>query len=60
METVPSILVVDDQPSLLESTELTLGALGYRVLAACDGAQALEVLATEAVNLIVADNRCRA
>lgn len=55
METLASILVVDDQPSLLENIELTLGALRYRVLTACDGIEALEVLASESVSLIVAD-----
>ena len=55
METTASILVVDDQPSLLENIELTLETLGYRVLTASHGVEALEVLTSEAVNLILAD-----
>lgn len=55
MEGPASILVVDDEPRLLESVRQTLSAEGYRVLTACDGIEALEVLATQSVDLILAD-----
>lgn len=55
MEGLASILVVDDEPRLLESVRQVLGAAGYRVLTACDGIEALEVLATHPVDLILAD-----
>ncbi|MEM7348717.1 MAG: response regulator transcription factor [Chloroflexota bacterium] len=53
--TTDTILVVDDQPDLLESIELTLVSMGYHVLTANDGLDALNLLKNEAVALIVAD-----
>jgi two-component system response regulator MprA len=50
-----SILVVDDQPLLLQQMELTLAAEGYRVLTASDGIDALAVLESQPVDLILAD-----
>lgn len=39
-----TILVVDDDPDILESTSLVLGAEGWRTLAAPDGEAALNLL----------------
>jgi DNA-binding response OmpR family regulator len=50
-----SVLVVDDQPEILENLELVLAAAGYEVLAASDGAEALALLQSHVVDLIVAD-----
>jgi CheY-like chemotaxis protein len=50
-----SILVVDDHAELLENIGLTLEAAGYRVVAAHDGVEALEVLAAQPVDLVLAD-----
>jgi DNA-binding response OmpR family regulator len=55
METVASILVVDDQPDVLDSIGLVLEAAGYRVLTASDGVEALDVLEPQPVDLILAD-----
>lgn len=55
METVASILVVDDEPRLLEGIRLTLEDVGYRVLVAKDGIEALAVLQSQPVDLILAD-----
>ena len=52
---VASILVVDDHVELLENIELTLEAAGYRVLTARDGMEALEVLRSQPVSLVLAD-----
>ncbi len=49
------ILVVEDQPELLENMQLALELSGYRVLGAADGIAALEALRTHTVNLILAD-----
>jgi len=49
------LLVVDDEPSLLDGLRLTLEAAGYRVLTAQDGFKALDVLRSHPVSLIVAD-----
>jgi DNA-binding response OmpR family regulator len=55
METTACILVVDDQPDLLENLGLALEAAGYRVLTAGDGIEALAVLQSQPVHLILAD-----
>jgi DNA-binding response OmpR family regulator len=55
MENAKAILVVDDQASLLANVGLTLEAAGYRVLTATDGVQALGVLESQSVDLILAD-----
>jgi len=55
MEIEATILVVDDQPEILENLALVLEAEGYQVLTAADGLQALEVLASQPVDLVVAD-----
>jgi len=49
------ILVVDDDPRLLDAIRLTLEAEGYRVLVASDGIEALAVLQSQPVDLILAD-----
>lgn len=49
------ILVVDDQADLVDMIEMTLEASGYRVLKATDGVEALSVLASQQVDLILAD-----
>jgi DNA-binding response OmpR family regulator len=50
-----SILVVDDQPDLVENIKLTLEAADYAVLTAADGIEALEVLPSQQIDLILAD-----
>ena len=55
MKNEPSILVVDDQPEILENLALVLESEGYRVVTATDGLEALKVLEAEPVNLILAD-----
>jgi two-component system response regulator VanR len=55
MELRASILVVDDQPVLLENIRLALKAEGYQVWTAEDGVEALDVLEKEQVDLIMAD-----
>jgi DNA-binding response OmpR family regulator len=55
MESWASILVVDDQPVLLENLRLALEAEGYRVWTAEDGVEALDILRKEQVDLIMAD-----
>jgi len=55
MDPQASILVVDDYPEILENLELILVAEGYQVLTASDGVEALAVLQSQPVDLIVAD-----
>jgi DNA-binding response OmpR family regulator len=55
LEPTACILVVDDQPDLLENLGLALEAAGYRVLVASDGVEALGLLQSQTVHLILAD-----
>jgi CheY-like chemotaxis protein len=50
-----SILVVDDQPQLLASIQMTLDLAGYRVCTANTGTAALSVLQTQLIELIITD-----
>lgn len=49
------ILVVDDQPDLLENISLALETAGYQILKAADGLQAIEALNSHPVDLILSD-----
>lgn len=49
------ILVVDDEFGIADTLAAVLGDEGYRVLLAVNGAQALALLAAEAVDLILLD-----
>ncbi len=49
------ILLVDDVPAVRLSIRAALEAAGYQVLEASDGKEALALLGTQAVNLIVTD-----
>jgi len=55
MKTVASILVVDDEPEVLDCIEVTLEGAGYQVLIARDGVQALGILESQPVDLILTD-----
>ena len=50
-----TILICDDEASILNSLEFSLGAEGYRVLAVADGEQALAQARAEPPDLIVLD-----
>jgi two-component system alkaline phosphatase synthesis response regulator PhoP len=50
-----TILVVDDEPHIIELAELYLKNEGYRVVSAFDGAQALQKIQTEEPVLVVLD-----
>jgi DNA-binding response OmpR family regulator len=55
MDPQATILVVDDQPEILDNLELLLEAEGFQVLTARDGIEALALLQSQAVDLILAD-----
>ncbi len=50
-----TILLVDDDPALLEVTSIVLGSEGYKVLTAEDGAGALRIVGQERLDLVVLD-----
>lgn len=55
MSAPAAILVVDDEPDLLDNICLPLEAEGYQVFTAPDGLAALRVLESQPVDLILAD-----
>jgi DNA-binding response OmpR family regulator len=55
VDTASSILAVDDQAGFLMALRDTLEGFGYRVLTASDGIEALAVLESQPVDLILAD-----
>ncbi|VWC65888.1 two-component system response regulator [Burkholderia lata] len=54
---VPSILLVDDEPSVLSALRRAFRPAGYEILTAESGEAALEILASTEVDLIVSDMR---
>ncbi len=56
-QTRKTILAVDDDPHILEVLEVRLVSAGYDVVTAGDGAEALAVLATRPVRLVISDIR---
>lgn len=50
-----TILVVDDEPMMRDLLEKILLRDGYQVLTAADGVEALKMLATEPVSIILSD-----
>ncbi len=53
----PTLLLVDDEPNILNALKRLLRREGYRILSAAGGAEALEVLAANPVQVIVSDHR---
>src|SRR5438874_2110923 len=52
-----TVLVVDDDPRVVELLQIALGAHGFRVLAASNGDDALKSAAEEAPDLVILDVR---
>lgn len=51
------ILLVEDEPLLLEATREDLDDLGHEVLCATNGDQALEVINVQTIDLLITDIR---
>ncbi len=51
----PTILLVDDEPSLISLLTLVFESEGFTVLSALDGAQALSIFSSTPVDLVVLD-----
>jgi DNA-binding NtrC family response regulator len=56
-QTRKTILVVDDDPHILEVLEVRLVSAGYDVITATNGLEALEVLSRQPVRLVISDIR---
>ncbi|MGD0585038.1 MAG: HD domain-containing phosphohydrolase [Oryzomonas sp.] len=52
-----TVLIVDDEPSILRSVERTFRDADLRILTADSGEQALEILGQENIAVVVSDNR---
>ena len=52
-----TLLIVDDEPSVLRSLERVLRRDGYHILSATSGAEGLELLARHDVQVIISDQR---
>ncbi len=50
-----TILIVDDDPDIIESTRIVLESAGYRVRAAMDGTEAIKSVDEEIPDLIILD-----
>ena len=55
MQTVRTILVVDDEPAIVHVLALKLTQCGYRVLTAWDGAIALELARANDIDVVISD-----
>ena len=56
-ETTATLLFVDDETNILASLKRLFRPFGYRIFTAESGAQGLEIMAREAVDLVVSDMR---
>lgn len=52
-----TLLVVDDEPELLEIFSIWLGRIGCKVLTAANGAEGLKILTTQKVDALISDIR---
>ncbi|WP_406678639.1 response regulator [Neomoorella carbonis] len=52
---VPKVLIVDDEPAILELVSFNLQQAGFTTVTASDGAEALQKAATEKPDLIILD-----
>ncbi len=51
------VLIVDDEPHVLEGLKFRLEKLGYEILTAVDGGEALELIRDEKPDLVLLDLR---
>ena len=49
------ILIADDSPTIRKFVSFSLNSNGFEVLAACDGMEAIELLPTASIDLIITD-----
>jgi response regulator RpfG family c-di-GMP phosphodiesterase len=57
VEAKPTLLLVDDEPSILSALRRLFRPQGYRILAAESGAAALDLVANDTVDLVISDMR---
>ncbi len=52
---VPVVLIVDDEPAILDLLEHQISGYGYKVIRACDGAEALDKVEKNEPDIVVLD-----
>ncbi|MFO7649937.1 MAG: response regulator [bacterium] len=52
---MPKVLIVDDDPDIVDSVKLILGAQGYQVVSADNRADGMKAVETEKPDLIILD-----
>lgn len=52
---MPTVLAVDDSPSIRQMIKVTLGPVGYTVIEAGDGAEGVAKAKANALNLVITD-----
>ncbi|WIO74088.1 sigma-54 dependent transcriptional regulator [Porticoccaceae bacterium LTM1] len=57
MNSKPKVLLVDDDPSMLQLLSLRLGAAGYELITASSGVDALQTMGRENIDAVVTDLR---
>jgi two-component system, NtrC family, response regulator AtoC len=55
MQSKKTILAVDDEPSMLRLLEISLKQAGYKPVLARDGAEALQMIKNQTIDLVVSD-----
>jgi signal transduction histidine kinase len=55
MSPLGNILVIDDEPLMVQSIRIMLGGQGYDVVTACSGAEAVDCLGKGAIDLVLLD-----
>ncbi|HEY8905539.1 MAG TPA: EAL domain-containing protein [Rhodoferax sp.] len=56
-DTTRTLLLVDDEPNVLSSLRRLFRRDGYRILSTCSAREGLEMLATNAVQVVISDQR---
>jgi diguanylate cyclase (GGDEF)-like protein/PAS domain S-box-containing protein len=56
-ETTRTLLLVDDEPNVLSSLKRLFRRDGYRILSTCSAREGLDMLATNAVQVVISDQR---
>jgi two-component system probable response regulator PhcQ len=55
--TIPSILIVDDDPNIVDGLKRALRSKSFSIISASNGESALDLLSIEAVDVMVADEQ---
>ena len=56
-DTTRTLLLVDDEPNVLSSLKRVFRRDGYRILSTCSAREGLDMLATNAVQVVISDQR---